>query len=345
MDGPSSHSGLTVRAWGARWLELREREGVRSVRTDRFRWRTHVESAPWADRLLSEVTRADAREWLAVMGTKRRAIPRHKNPPLLAVQTIRNALHLVRVAFEDARAVGLCAENPFVGLKVRKRATKSAWTVLRPEEQKHVLDALNEIDRCLVAFALGSCMRAGEQFALRLADVHLDGPRPHVIVRFGAFPDLPTKSGRPRRVSIFGLALRALRRWLAILPSYAARNPHGLVFPRASGAARKGAPSKLIRRMRRALGRHVRWHDLRHSGATSLAAGWWGPSWALHQVQRQCGHFSVSMTERYTHWLDEDEGLSSIAAATEATMVDETSVEQRGIEPLTSALRTRRSPS
>lgn len=321
----------TVREWGEQWLDMREREGVRSIRTDRSRWRTHVESAPWIDRPLRSVSRADARGWLAALSTRRRANPRHKNPPLIAHQTMKNALHLVRVAFEDALDAGLCDDNPFAGLKVRRsRAarTREAWTVLRPAEQAAVISAVRTPERWMVAFALGSCLRRGEQWALRLSDLKLEGERPYVVVRFGGFPDLPTKSGKPRRLPLFGLALDALRRWMAALPTYAPRNPHGLVFPRRNGLPRRHTPAKLMARMRKQLGRHFRWHDLRHSGATSLYSGWWGAPWPLEKVQRLCGHASIHVTQRYAHWVDEDQGLERVARATEATMVENESTDE-----------------
>jgi integrase len=48
-------------------------------------------------------------------------------------------------------------------------------------------------------------------------------------------------------------------------------------------------------------GRHVRWHDLRHTCGASLVGGWWGRRWSLEEVQSYLGHESIQMTQRYAH--------------------------------------------
>jgi hypothetical protein len=45
----------------------------------------------------------------------------------------------------------------------------------------------------------------------------------------------------------------------------------------------------------------VRWHDLRHSCASSLVAGWWGRRWTLEEVKEHLGHSSITITQRYAH--------------------------------------------
>lgn len=102
--------------------------------------------------------------------------------------------------------------------------------------------------------------------------------------------------------------------------------------------------------------RHVRWHDLRHTCASALVSGMWGPPWELTEVRDMLGHSSVTVTERYAHlaetamkraaakiemggdWVSGNGGGGSSVAAIRN---DSEGVEQRGIEPLTSALRTR----
>ena len=47
--------------------------------------------------------------------------------------------------------------------------------------------------------------------------------------------------------------------------------------------------------------RRIKWHDLRHSCASSLVAGWWGEPWSLEQIKALLGHRSITTTERYAH--------------------------------------------
>ncbi len=321
LEGASSllpeRQATTVQAWGKGWLDRREAEGVRSIGDDRSRWRVHVESAPWFRLPLAAVTRSMARDWFTGLSKKLVATPgwsRRSRRPLTA-RTIRNVLQLVRACFDEAVTDGHLDSNPFAALRVRKTrgaSTREPWTVLRPEEQARVLAALPSPERLFVAFAMGTCLRQAEQWALRLADLNLEGSEPFMLVRNGACG--PTKGGKPRRVPIFGFALEALRAWLLLLPSWAPKNPRGLVFPRKNGERRpKGLPFRAWRRISSLVGRGVRWHDLRHTGATSLLIGWWGARWRLEEVQRFCGHASITTTEMYAHWIDENEGVMSAA--------------------------------
>ena len=143
----------------------------------------------------------------------------------------------------------------------------------------------------------GTGLRLGEFNALKLADVHLDDENPHVVIRSsnkGA-----TKSGKIRRVPLFGMALPAMRRWLDLLPSWCPRNVLSLVFPGPRGARRgvgvlfqfsthkNGKAVKVnpwdsylaaagIVPEKRHDGRRPRpAHDFRHTCAASLVSGWY----------------------------------------------------------------------
>ena len=43
----------------------------------------------------------------------------------------------------------------------------------------------------------------------------------------------------------------------------------------------------------------LRWHDLRHTCASSLVSGWLGRRWSLEETKEFMGHISRSSTERY----------------------------------------------
>jgi integrase len=307
---------LTVRTWGVRWLKRRELEGLRSVEDDWSRWRTHVLTAPWADRSLRKVTPSDARDWFASMCAKRSSNPTHKiRTKPLAAATVKHALMLVRAAFQAAVDEGLCSLNPFTGIRVRRSRfarTREPWTVLYPYERS-ILGILPKPERLIARFALGTALRPpGELWGLHLADIiDLDGADPHAVIRYSRSRSAgdgvgPTKSGKVRRVPLFGLGLQALREWLAFLPSYAPKNPRGLVFPKADGSPRaKGRLCRGWTRVARVLGRPIRFYDLRHSCATALLAGWVGPPWSLEELRVLLGHSSITMTERYAHFLDD----------------------------------------
>jgi len=80
-----------------------------------------------------------------------------------------------------------------------------------------------------------------------------------------------------------------------------------LVFPGPGGAERLHVPTHSDQRFfqraceRAGIGRVVRWHDLRHTCATSLLEGWWGEAWQPDEVRQFLGHTAVAMTMRYVH--------------------------------------------
>lgn len=299
--------GLTVRQWGETWLSRREREGIRGAkRDDRPTWRVHVLSEPWADRELASITRAEARDWWSRLHSKTISNPRWKAAarakPLSAAR-LENILLVARKAFADAEEDELITSNPFDRLRVH-RSRKATTTldvdhVLRPEEQLAAFRVLTRTERLLAGIAMGTRMRRGEQCGLRLADVNVTSSRPMINVRFGTGGKGSTKGGRARRVALTGLALYCMREWLELLPTLFPYNPNGLVFPRNDGKERRGRPFKM-ERICAVIGRSFRWHDWRHTGATSVASGWWGDDpWPLEVLRVDLGHSSVNVTERY----------------------------------------------
>ncbi|MCC6552922.1 MAG: tyrosine-type recombinase/integrase, partial [Polyangiaceae bacterium] len=309
---------VTLRTWGARWLEQRELKGTRAIVTDRRRWDRHVLAAPFVDEPLPNVQPIDVYRWIDQLG-RTRAADRYPAPGAaprrLSRQTIKHCINLLRVALDGAVREGLITENPArdVRLERDKGRTQDPWTYLLPPEQDALLacpDA-SEAERDVVAFALGTGLRQSEQWSLLLRDVHIEGPDPHVVVRFGKNGQ-PPKNGKIRRVPLFGIALEAARRWVARLPSFCPGNPLGLAFPTARGCRRcDGKPPRSWRAHLAAAGlgdpaarhdgRPVRWHDLRHSCASSLVAGWWGRRWSLEEVRELLGHSSITVTQRYAH--------------------------------------------
>ena len=269
----------------------------------------------------------------------------------LGKSTIQNALNLLRAAFEMAVERQVLGSNPASGVKVPRRvaATHQPWTYLLLEEQDAIwaCKAIPEHHYLWMQVAVGTGMREGEQFNLLLSDVHMDVQPPEIVVRYGskaAGPKSTRGKLKIRHVPLFGLGLRAMQRWLELLPSYCRKNPLGLVFPGPTGARRQ--PGKHLHVTRRdpetkkpkpvdpmpeylaAAGivvdrRHdrksVRWHDLRHTCAAALVSGMWGRRWSLEEVKGLLGHESITTTERYAHLAQS--ALKTAAAEAERAVV------------------------
>lgn len=301
-------TGITVRGFGPGFLDKRETDGVRGIKTERNRWKLLVDGSPQAEITLSQFSRRDAKAWLVwLQGRKIRysKLKNHsRNGRKMSRVTMQNALNLFRKAFDVAVEDEICASNPFAGVKLPKDKgrTHEPWTYLTPEEQTKLLAAVPEPDRYMVAFAIGTGLRQGEQWSLRWRDVDLT--KMEITVRYGS-EGQPTKSGKIRRVPIFGLALDALTlEWQSAMHRRPPTN--WLVFPALRGDRRqKGEPDAWKSWVAAAgITRNVRWHDLRHTCASSLVAGWWGRRWNLYEVKEMLGHASITTTERYAHLAD-----------------------------------------
>ena len=274
--------GLTLRKLGATVLDLREKEGYRSVTSERYRWRRYIETWELVDVPVNSITRADVRSWLAGLTG-------------LAAQTRRNCLNLLRCVFAAALEGEHVTVNPCRDVKVKAPGTTvETSTHLTLAEAARLYGAAladDELTAQGIALAVFTGLRQGELRALLWSDVKKN----HIIVRYGA-PGRPTKNGKIRRVPLLPQA----RAVLDALP-----RAHPMVLPTPRGYHRpKGriVDHKLWTAWCTAAGikRRVRWHDLRHTCATLLLTGaMGGRPWAYEEVKEMLGHSSVKVTERY----------------------------------------------
>lgn len=293
--------GTTFRAYGEQWLDDLEASGRRSMKTVRVGWRKHVARSDFADFALSSVTRAHVKEFARQLQKKG-----------LGKGTIRNTLGFVKQCFEAAIDEQLVDANPAAFRAKKHRAAQldpATWTYLLPAEQKQLLEceAIPYEDRLFIEFILGTGMRIGEVVNLALSDLHVDKD-PRVVVRIGARDATTTKTGRIRVVPLWGHGLRAARGWVEFLKTSGRKNPHSAAFPLKSGCRRlsnrpfgTGANLWFVYLKAAGFTRRIRIHDLRHTCASSMVAGWWGKVWSLMQVRDYLGHTSIKLTERYTH--------------------------------------------
>jgi integrase len=179
---------MTLRAWGKRFLDDREADGVRDVANERNRWKTHIDTAPFADDPISTISAAMVRAHIKRVQKKKTSTPRHPRKKI-SRKTVKEVLLLLSLSFDAAIEAGLIEENPAAEIKVRKEPrTEEPWTYLLPAEQETLLtcSAIPEEGRLMIAFALGTGVREGEQFNLELRDVHAFDEKPHMIIRFGS---------------------------------------------------------------------------------------------------------------------------------------------------------------
>lgn len=335
----------TFATFGRRVLDMREGEGIRSVASERNRWKNHIETCDFASKAVRDVTSADIADLLQALGNKTADDKRGRRK--ISRKTVQRCKALLSAIFSVAVQREMRPTNPCVGIKVRRDKDdeeidedgETIWDWLRGDEQQAFL-AHPDIPRwfkVMTRAAWGIGWRQGEQWNHELRDVHfartpdvcacgakgcltLKEKGAHVFIRWGKKGKRP-KSGKVRRVHLFGEGLAAMMEWLDLLPTYASENPSKLTFPTQTGCRRQtGAPqrsvriklpggkskvgkAKLLPEMLALIGvdRNIRWHDLRHTCASSLVSGTWGRAWKLEEVRDMLGHSSITVTEKYAH--------------------------------------------
>lgn len=158
---------------------------------------------------------------------------------------------------------------------------------LSPAERDRLLQACREDGhreiQLLVLLALCTGARDMELRGLKWDRVNL---------RDGSAQVEDTKNGHRRTLTIAGAALDELRKW-----SRVRRIDTKLVFPNTKGDKPLDV-RKAWERVRDAAGLHdFRFHDLRHSAASELAA----QGATLREIGAVLGHRTAQMTQRYAH--------------------------------------------
>lgn len=274
------------------WLDHRRHTNPKSIDRDISRWRCYMEKWECYGWPMREVKRGDVIRFVTGV---------HKGR---ADQTARNALNLLRQCFEAALDDEKIDANPAARVRVKARGTtETTWDYLRLDEQRQLLTCtkIRERDRAMRGFAIGTGLRWGEQRVLELADVHLDGDAPYVFVHRSVTKKGATKNQRHREVPLFGIGLAAARALVEL--NSRRHNPRGLLCVPKRGEAYLGANGPRLAGSLKAarIDRPVRWHDLRHTCASSLISGVWGRKWSLIEIRDFLGHSTITLTERYAH--------------------------------------------
>jgi len=160
--------------------------------------------------------------------------------------------------------------------------------ILNADEEQRLLKECNDALRPIVIMALHSGMRLGEILSLRWVDVDLEN-------RTVRIPK--TKSGRVRIVNVNSVLYNVLRAVKAANGS----GPYIFPSPKKAGRPLVSVKAAFKAACGRAEIKGLRFHDLRHTCASRLVR----MGVDLITVKEILGHSSVTITERYTHTLQE----------------------------------------
>ncbi len=222
-----------------------------------------------------------------------------------AAHTRANTLKLLSQVFNYSLRQRWCRENPCLGVRRPRIHPSSDIRFLDKDELEALVEAIDvnrlpfgAIDRTIVLTAAMTGMRQGELLALRWLDVDWNAKRIRVRRNYvrGHMGTPKSRSANARCPSPVATELTRLRTRSRF------RDDEDLVFanPLTGGAL---DPASLLRRFKKALKaadvRAVRFHDLRHTFGTRMAAS---PHVAMRQIQEWMGHRDYRTTLIYADY-------------------------------------------
>ena len=275
---------ITLRAWILRCLEGSTNRGVENERRYGRRW-----SWLLGNRMLADVSREDLRQVQAKMRTKLKPHPKNASKDfqpkrLWSDATINRHFSFLRHVLMLAVKDGKLTQNPVSGLKFFPEVKRTRW--LAGDELERLRGVMQQSEWKLVAFAIETGLRRGEQFRLRWDQVDLEN---------GVLTLPLPKGGKTRHVPLSEEAKAILRSFDSFLRS-------AWVFPGLRDATQPIDSRAFLRRsfepgLRQAGITGACWHSLRHTAASRrIMAGV-----DLVSVKEILGHRDIQTTLRYAH--------------------------------------------
>jgi integrase len=278
----------TLREFGDAWLDTRHR-AVRTREHYEQLLRDHVYPT-FGGTLVHAIRPADVRKWHADLGKR--------TGPTAQAHSYALLKSICKTAVDDE----LLTSNP-----CRVTGGGQAETVVDPvpatlPELAVIVETVPARYRLMVLLAAWCALRFGELAELRRSDVDVAEGVLHVrrgVVRTnaGRLVKAPKSKAGKRTVAIPAALMPVVQ---AHLLEHTAPGADGLLWPGVLNGAQL-APSTLYRVFypaREAAGRpDLRFHDLRHTGATLAAA----TGATLKQLMARLGHSSAGAALRYQH--------------------------------------------
>jgi len=317
---------ITLRAWMLRCLEGSTNRGVENEKRYGRRW-----SWLLGNRMLADVSREDLRQVQAKMRAKLK--PRPTNVPkefqpkrLWSDATINRHFaflrHVLMLAVKDSKLT----QNQVSGLKFFPEVKRARW--LAGDELVRLQGVMQQSDWKLVAFAIETGLRRGEQFRLRWDQVDLEN---------GVLTLPLPKGGKTRHVPLSEEAKTILRSFDSFLRS-------AWVFPGLKEMTQPMDSRAFLRRsfepgLRQAGITGACWHSLRHTAASRrIMAGV-----DLVSVKEILGHRDIQTTLRYAHLapghLRDAVNRGSLSGTVTKTVTMGEMAEVRSPQPLDSMVR------
>ena len=289
----------TFGTFADQWLDRRDLKP--RTRSEYKRLLTGLKQT-FGDALLDELTAAQVRSWHAAFGTTRKTARVH-------------AYSLLRTILNAAVDEELLADNP---CHIRGAGVHRSSRPIRPAtlaELETIANAMPPGYRFMVHLKTRCALRFGELTELRRHDVVLARPTPdadaiegllHVRRAVTWVRDDPDKAmaivGTPKSdagVRDVAIPPHLISMLEAHLAAFAQHGNKGLLFPNTDvNHMHHGSLYKVYRPARKAAGREdLRWHYLRHTGATMAAQA----GATTRELMTRLGHTIAGVAMRYQH--------------------------------------------
>lgn len=286
---------VTIEGVGALLVELRRVQGRKRTTIEAYDSMIRIHLVPFfAGRTLDRIGRREVQGLIT-----------HMTKTGSSAKTTRNALGILHSIFEYARREGWVAANPCTLVdKPRVGDGDADIRFLEPEEIEALLrgvpdDDLGRVERRMYLAAAMTGMRQGELLALRWRDIDWSAQRVRIRRNYvrGEF-GTPKSKRSSRSVPLADRLAGELDRLHQEAPY---RHDDDLVFAHPH----TGKPidrSKLLKRYKAALAREgvrpVRFHDLRHTFGTRMAA----QGVPMRALQEMMGHRDFKTTLIYADY-------------------------------------------
>ena len=276
---------ITLRAWIRRYLDGCSNRGVENEERYGRRW-----SLLLGGRLLKEINTEELRRMQTTMRARRvrletlRAQGKTPKGKGWSDATINRFFSFLRHVLMLAVKEGWISRNPVSGIRFFPESNRTRF--LNEDELTRLQNVMGSADWNLVAFAIETGLRQGEQFSLRWDQVDLEN---------GVLTLPMPKGGKTRHVPLSRGAQQILRSLESFLSS-------AFVFPGLRGMDHPLDARAFERRayepaLRKAGIRGVCWYTLRHTAASRrIMAGV-----DLVTVKEIMGHRDIETTLRYAH--------------------------------------------
>lgn len=308
---PPSAEPPTFREYVTDWLAKRDLKPRTRAEYKRV---SDALAETFGDHRLNAITRAEVDDWFDGLDATKPTARAHRYALLRTI---------MGTAVTDGYIDVNPAAIPGAGTSKRVKEIKPATV----DQIRTIAAHMPERYRCMVLLATWCALRFGELTELRRKDLDLDAGTVRVDRAVTWVKPAPRFDGdEPQAAPVVGTPKSdAGRRTVAIPPhiikpladhlaAFVGKGPESLVFPNTEGGhVHHGSVYKVFKPARKAAGREdLRWHDLRHTGATMAAQA----GATLAELMGRLGHSSAGVAMRYQHVAeDRDAALAAKLSA------------------------------